>query len=201
LIDRDTSILTLQRNLEVLDIERDRLQELLDCADERDSQTGVMTRQLESGCAQLQQIIQQLEKKLSVSTKELVSAHRQNAVTEARLNSVQNELTSLGRRFQESQSEVDSAAKDLQLMTRENQALTSELALVSAEKERLKARVGELMQSLAGTQQSLRALEIEKNDLLETYRSVIQDKRRVEGDLGVMRWENKCTSPIFCICC
>jgi chromosome segregation ATPase len=187
LVDREASILTLQRNLEGLDAERDRLQELLDCADERDSQTGVVTRQLEAGGAQLQQVVQQLEKKLSVSAKELVHAHRQSAVIEARLNAVQNDLVSLGRRYQESQSEVDSAAKDLQLMTRENQALTSELASVSAEKERLKARVGELMQSLAGTQQSFRALEMEKNDLLETYRSVIQDKRRVEGDLGAMR--------------
>lgn len=103
------------------------------------------------------------------------------------MNAVQGECTSLRRQLQQSQSESGAAARDLALMTRENQALTSQLSGAAGDRDHLRARLGELAAALAGMEQAKCALEIERGDLLETYRAVIQEKRQVEGDLSNMR--------------
>lgn len=105
------------------------------------------------------------------------------------------------RRFAIKSAEVGGAAEDIMLMTKENQALTSDLAETASERDRLKTRVTELAQGLStiGTiytniktsnntnnnitliEQSRRAIEIERNDLLESYRAALQEKRHLES--------------------
>ena len=84
-------------------------------------------------------------------------------------------------------SEVGTAAEDLMLMTRENQALTSELATVSIERDNLTKRVQELQQRISQHERAYHILEVEKNDLLATYRIVLQEKRQIEEDIRLLR--------------
>ena len=71
-------------------------------------------------------------------------------------------------------------------MTRENQALTTELADTSRERDQLQRKLSELSAAIAGKDYALRALEVEKEELLETYRTVLGEKRKLEADLQAM---------------
>ena len=44
------------------------------------------------------------------------------------------------------------------------------------------------MQASASTEHARRSLELEKADLLQTYRVVLQEKRRLEEDMLSVRW-------------
>jgi chromosome segregation ATPase len=72
------------------------------------------------------------------------------------------------------------------LMTKENQALTSELAETAAERDRLRNRLAEVVQAMASLEQARRAIEIERSDLLDSYRAVLNEKRKLENDLNAL---------------
>jgi chromosome segregation ATPase len=79
------------------------------------------------------------------------------------------------------------------LMTQENQALTSQLSSLAYEKEQLFGKLSEYTSSQHSLQQSCRALELERDDIIQTYRSALLEKRRLENDcasLGVSRQES-----------
>jgi len=71
-------------------------------------------------------------------------------------------------------------------MTQENQALTSDLAAGVFECEGLHQRLAELTSANSQMEQKNRGLEIELEDLLDTYRNVLIEKNRVESDLSAM---------------
>jgi hypothetical protein len=83
--------------------------------------------------------------------------------------------------------EAGGAAEDLLLMTRENQALTAELADATGERDRLQRRVVELAQLLSAREQAKKGVEVEKADLLDAYRAVLQEKRKMEEDMAALR--------------
>lgn len=54
------------------------------------------------------------------------------------------------------------------------------------ERDKLRYRCIELTEHCTSLEQSVRALEMERADLLETYRSCLQEKRRLDADLNSM---------------
>ena len=52
---------------------------------------------------------------------------------------------------------------------------------------RIQHRLHELLQASASTEHARRSLELEKADLLQTYRVVLQEKRRLEEDMNSIR--------------
>ena len=78
------------------------------------------------------------------------------------------------------------ASSDLMLMTQENQSFASQLSTVVYEKEVLLAKITELNTVLLNLQQSLRASEIEKEDILQAYRNCIQDRKKLEQDCHLL---------------
>jgi len=184
--DRDNRLSQAQVALQSLDEERDRLQLELDCEQEQAIAKEQTRLQQESRILQIRQVLERTEKKLVVVNNELTATQRHCAVTETRLNSLKEENTELRRQINQKAAEVGGAAEDLMLMTKENQALTSELADTSTERDRLRNRTAELMQAIASLEQARRAVEIERADLLESYRSILNEKRRLENDLSAL---------------
>ena len=78
------------------------------------------------------------------------------------------------------------ASSDLMLMTQENQSFAYQLSTVVYEKEVLLAKITELNTVLLNLQQSLRASEIEKEDILQAYRNCIQDRKKLEQDCHLL---------------
>ena len=72
------------------------------------------------------------------------------------------------------------------LMTQENQAFTSQLSTLVHEKEVLFAKISEVTNTQYSLQQSHRALKLEKEDILSSYRSILQDKKKLENDCHML---------------
>jgi chromosome segregation ATPase len=74
------------------------------------------------------------------------------------------------------------------LVTTQNNcaAVTAELAVTVAERDSLFMRIQQLSQAIADMDQSKRALEIERTDLLTAYKTALQEKRQLEADIQNM---------------
>jgi chromosome segregation ATPase len=184
--DRDRRLAQSQEALQHLDEERDRLQALLDVEQEQASIKDQARAHLDSQMLQLRQVLERTEKKLSAVNNDFAATQRQCAATEARLTSLKEENLELRRRTGQKSAELNGAAEDLMLMTKENQALTSELAETAAERDRLRNRLAEVVQAMASLEQARRAIEIERSDLLDSYRAVLNEKRKLENDLNAL---------------
>jgi len=119
---------------------------------------------------------------------ELTSAQRHAQGADARLNAAQLEIQELKRRFSQKSAEVGGAAEDMMLMTRENQALHSELVEMSAERDRLQQRLQQVLHVSAEREHARRCVETERTELVNTYRVVLQEKRKLEEDLTHLRY-------------
>lgn len=184
--DRDRRLAQSQDALQHLDEDRDCLQLQLDTEQEQASVREQARQHLDSQMLQLRQVLERTEKKFSAVNNDLTAMQRQCAATEARLAALKEENLELRRRMSQKAAEVSGAAEDLMLMTKENQALTSELAETASERDRLRHRIAEVVQAMASLEQARRAVEIERSDLLDSYRAVLNEKRRLENDLSSM---------------
>mmetsp|Transcript_2324 Transcript_2324/g.3663 ORF Transcript_2324/g.3663 Transcript_2324/m.3663 type:complete len:1405 (+) Transcript_2324:94-4308(+) len=181
--ERDRQLRDQKEALQQLDRERDRLQEQLDTAEEQMEEQQQLHKHQELQIQGFRQAHEQGERKVVQLTGELTAAQRHAAAAEARLSAAQLEINELKRRVAQKNVEVGGAAEDLMLMTRENQALTSELVERTAERDRVQSRLQEVLHASASTEHARRAVEVEKTDLLHTYRAVLQEKRKLEGDI------------------
>jgi hypothetical protein len=166
-----------------LDEERDRLQSLLDNEQERNVRDNLVRQKQQTDIVQLRQILERTEKQTESFKQEVTALQRQAASAEARIKTLKEESLELKRRLKQKHSEIGGASEDLMLMTRENQALTSELAETTSERDLLHRKAAEMARSLAGRDQHSRGLEVEREDLLSSYRAVLQEKRTLEADL------------------
>lgn len=180
-------IYDLQVTLQNIDEDRDRLQSQLDSEEEDAINRSKHQQTLDNDIIKYKQIIERCEKKISNQNLEIQSAQKQCLATEARLNSLKEENLQIKRIMIHKNSEVGSASEDLMLMTKENQAITSELIDITGERDRLRHRISEVIEAISTIEQSRRATELEKNDLLESYRAVLQEKRRLESELHALK--------------
>ena len=188
LAEKDRRVREQQESLQKIDRERDRLQEQVDAMEEEADQERAVRRNHEQQFSSLKLVLEQTERKVQTISVELTSAQRHAQAADARLNASQLEVTELKRRFSQKSIEIGGAAEDLMLMTRENQALTSELVEVSAERDRLQQRLQQVLHASASTEHARRSVEVERSDLLNTYRTVLQEKRKLEEDLSQLRY-------------
>jgi len=184
--EKNNKIESLLEALKNLDGGRDDVQNQLDMEQERSVKQDTVIRQLEQKNLQLRQVLEQTDKKFSNSSTELHHAQNTLKGLDQRLNAFKEENAELKRRLGMKNSDVAGAAEDLMLMTKENQALTAELADTSMERDRLRSRITEVVQKMASLEQSRRALEVERTDLLDTYRSVLAEKRKLENELNAL---------------
>ena len=172
-----------QRALYALDKERDESQNALDSAAEQIRQKDKVIEQSSIQLKQLRTLIDSSEQKLRAAAGEVRSLQNQCNVADSRIASLKEENSELLKQRSVQKTEINAAAEDLMLMTRENQALTTDLATTGAENDRLRDRISQLSQGNTGLEQAKRALEIERADLIESYRNVIRDKRKLEADM------------------
>mmetsp|Transcript_21473 Transcript_21473/g.31144 ORF Transcript_21473/g.31144 Transcript_21473/m.31144 type:complete len:1310 (-) Transcript_21473:121-4050(-) len=186
LASKDRRIKDLHDSLVELDRERDDLQLQLDnessLQDQREATIAEYSRRLEDMTSQ----IGQKDKQLCSIKKEVMAEGSRVQSLEQRLKSVVHENNELKKRLHAKHSEVGAASEDLMMLTKENQSLTSELADVSGELDRLRSKYAEETERCASLEQAVRSLEIERSDLLETYRCCLQEKRKCEADLSSM---------------
>lgn len=151
------------------------------------------SRGLEDQNLQMKQLLERQEKKLRVMESDYLTLQRQHTALQDNYSHNKEEYGSLKRRLQQQNGDLAGAASDLMLMTQENQAYTSQLSTLAHEKEVLLQKITELTNVQHTMQQNYRALELERDDLVQSYRLVLQEKKKLEHDchvLGVARQES-----------
>lgn len=184
--EKDSRIAELTASLKALDLARDAMQNELDMYQENDLS---LRKDMAAGSqreATQQSLLEQTERRLREVGDDLASTRRACKELDARMSAMREENSELKRRFGMRNADMAGATEDLMLMTKENQALTSELADAATDRDRLRSKVQELMARLHTADQGKRALEIEREDLINTYRIVLGDKRKVENELNAL---------------
>ena len=184
--EKDNKIEDLLETLRNLDNVRDNLQNELDEYTERDAAKQKELVTTHQKYTQSNQLLEATERKLKDSTMELANVRKACGELDSRLTSVREENNELKRKFGLKNADIAGAAEDLMLMTKENQALTGELAETSSDRDRLRKKLQESMHRMHNLEQARRALEIERTDLIDTYRTVLSEKRRMENELNAL---------------
>jgi chromosome segregation ATPase len=186
LADKDRVIASLKATLATMTEDKDRM------LDGRDVD-AVKAEQLIRKCNALDQQVAQykasyaaLESNLQEAHANLVTTQNNCAALEKRIAAMREENLDVKKKLGMKAAEVSGAAEDLRLLTAENQAVTAELADTVAERDSLFMRIQQLSQAIADMDQSKRALEIERTDLLTAYKTALQEKRQLEADIQNM---------------
>jgi chromosome segregation ATPase len=186
LADKDARVSEVLSSLASLDQARDAMQNELDTYQENDLTLRKELAGASQREGQQQRLIEQTERRLREVSDDLASTRRACKELDARMAAMREENSELKRRYGMRNADMAGAAEDLMLMTKENQALTNELAECATDRDRMRSKVQELMARLHTTDQGKRALEIEREDLINTYRVVLGDKRKVENELNAL---------------
>lgn len=181
--DLEKSLNSSHETLGVLDEDRDKLQGQLDETVEVLAAKSKEKAQMEVQLVQVRQIVDKLEAKITFLNNDSVSKQRQVGVLESRLSSLHDENQEIHRNHSMKVNELRNASNDLTLMTRENQALTSELASLAQERDSLHHKITEFVAIIGNIENEKRSLELERSDLIETYRNNLQEKKKIESDL------------------
>jgi chromosome segregation ATPase len=176
----------LQEAMRALDADRDELQNQLDDLADEESRKQQVLSGVHQKAEDLTNLVMQRDKLIEGLRRDKEHARAQLEGSEARLRAMSEENCEVRRLLALRQNEVGAAGEDLMLMTRENQSLTTELASAVHERDRLRQKVAGYAEQVSGLEHSVRALELERGDLLETYRTCLQERRKLEVDLGVM---------------
>ncbi len=211
----EVMIQQLEQQLSVLKEEKESLSLMLH--DSQASVTLMNNRvtSLEQECFQLQnqQEIQLLRQnqlshekdQLEISRKEILAT---NNTLEGRIEELnkfifqlQSDLQHLDQQYQGLQQQHEELKfhfqcktknesyqnEDLLLLTKENQSLSIELSQYHTENHQLQEAIKNLKHDEISLKNSLYELEIEKKDLLNHYRIVLKEKRKLEQDVKAIR--------------
>ena len=184
--EKDSRIAEVTASLKALDLARDAMQNELDQYQENDLALRKDLAAASQREATQQSLLEQTERRLREVGDDLAGTRRACKELDARLSAMREENSELKRRYGMRNADMAGATEDLMLMTKENQALTAELADAATDRDRLRSKVQEVMARLHTADQAKRALEIEREDLINTYRIVLGDKRKVENELNAL---------------
>jgi chromosome segregation ATPase len=118
---------------------------------------------------------------------------RENEIRELRVK-----LQEMGKEFEDAKEvlyykdkELAELTNDLQVLTKENQCVNAELVRVTEARDQLQKASEELQHQGKGAQQTLRAAELEREDILHSYKTVCEENERLHENLGLIANENK----------
>jgi chromosome segregation ATPase len=188
---------SLQSELKRRDDDVDRARSAISTVDgERDS----LLLQLEDRAErihELEALRTELEHKQSQNLANFMTAQQQvdllrQALGErdAQVRALQEQLDGEGRRRSAVEGqlalrleEARNLTSDLSIMTRENQVVNTELAALVSQREALKRDLDETFERLAIAEQLVQGREKERDDVLNSYRALNEEKVRAEASL------------------
>lgn len=208
-------ILELEQQLSVLKEEKENLSLMLHDSQASVTMLNNKVGALEQECYQLRnqeqlfalrqnQLLHEKDQ-LEVSRKEILATNNSLEEKIEELNKfifqLQSDLQQVDQQYQGLQQQHDELKfhfqcktknesyqnEDLLLLTKENQSLSMELSQYHTENHQLQELIKNLKQDEVTLKNSLYELEIEKKDLLNHYRIVLKEKRKLEQDVKAIR--------------
>ncbi len=156
--------------MEQLDASKDELQQELD---QKTEELAVCRTQLEKQARDFSNVQHQM----SVVTGKEDTIQRRLFERENEIKSLRQEVAHLRQQLEEQSqlaqikaSECSELIEDIQTLTRENKFVNNEFSKASQANEYLRKHAEDLTERERAAQQSLRALELEKHDVLTNYR-------------------------------
>ena len=181
--EKDLAIASLKEVIQTLDTERDKLQDAIESLEDqvhlKTTENRTLTEQLQA----IRNMVIGHEKTIQNKQQELNQVQKIVQDLDGKNNALQMERSELIKALQEKGRREGTMSEDLLLMTKENQALSSELSKVCSDRDQLSLQVRELIQQLQYSESNKHGMEVEKQDLLDNYRLVIKERRRVEDEL------------------
>lgn len=171
----------LRSSLRISDADREALQAKLDAREEeRVAQTAARAADGER-LAQFEQELRRETTRTHDLAKALEQLESQKATLEAQLSDLSEWHKRQKSAHETTKEELRAAAEDLDLMARENNALSADAAQSANEKALMENKLTEMTREAAEAQQQTRAAQFERDDVLACYRSLFEERRRLEA--------------------
>jgi len=183
--------LEMRQRLESIDAERDELDSNLD-------ETRISLKELslkEKECQRKLAIAEKTIEQTTQRSQKLQSAlsSRENAISqlEQKLKYFHTNNTELKKLLDARNNDLGRAGEDMAAMTRESQTLSLESSRVITELQATKSELNNALQKATQADHARRAAELEKSDLLVTYRSVVEERYVFEQGIEELTQERQ----------
>ncbi|CAD7931817.1 unnamed protein product [Amoebophrya sp. A120] len=189
--EKQITIQSLQSALKELDKERDSLQSI---ADEKAQENRVLELQLEESNkaeSALQNGIEELRRKLDVSSQQLTDREKQLSEQSERILNLNENLEQQRADNLNYRRDLDLYAEDLSVMTRENATLNEELSVLQRDREVFsaeKSKSDSMQQTYA---QQLKKTELERDDMIQLYKEIVEESQRQEKTIKQLTVERE----------
>jgi len=183
--------LEMRQRLESIDAERDELDSNLDEARISLEELTLKDKECQRKLAIAEKTIEQTTQR----SRKLQSAlsSRENVISqlEQKLKCVHTENTELKKLLDARNNDLGRAGEDMAAMTRESQTLSLESSRVVTELQATKSELNNALQKATQADHARRAAELEKSDLLVTYRSVVEERYAFEQGIEELTQERQ----------
>ncbi|KAJ7326713.1 hypothetical protein JRQ81_016472 [Phrynocephalus forsythii] len=166
---QEDTIRVLRSTINVLDKEKDNLQESIDEKTEKTAYLEDNLANKEKTILNLRQTLSQLESSLDQLKDALSGKDRELASLRRQLDAAYSELGEIGKVKEMALKENRRLQDDLATMARENQAISTELELALREKEEMKIRVHNYITEVSRFESLIASKERENKELLEKF--------------------------------
>lgn len=185
--EQEDKINQLKQVLQEVDTQRDELQDQVESLEDQVKMKSMETKHYHEQQMEYQQMITSQEKTIQSKQHEITQLMKFSQEMDGKLHVLLEEKQTLQRQCHDKLRKEGVMSEDLMLMTKENQALSSELSRLCHERDSFLQQLREHMTQLQLMESNKHSLEIEKHDLLENYRVVVKEKRKMEDEVRLLR--------------
>lgn len=191
LLAKDQTINDLKQSIAMLDQNLDEMQTELDGKTEELSQARI---QFEKQCLEfgnVQHMMSVTAGKEDNYQRKLFERENEIRMFKSEVQSLREQVDQQTQLAQLKTQEVAELTEDIQTLTRENRFVNQEFGKSSHANELLKNQNNELIDRERRAQQHARALELEKEDILQNYREACMQIERLDSTVEQISSENK----------
>lgn len=188
---REREAADAKNSLTQLDATMDQLQAELDSKTIELEKTKTELAKASKELQQIHSHADQLTSNEDIYQKRIVE--RENEIRELgqKLTETSKELEDTKETLFYKNQELESLANDVQVLTKENQCVNAELVKLNQAREKLKEMTEGMQKKEKTAQQTLRATELEREDILNSYKTVCEENERLHENANTLANENK----------
>ncbi|OAF69702.1 Centrosomal protein 4 [Intoshia linei] len=176
------SVVSLDSKIIILDKERDDLQSMVDCKDERISS-------LKNEINDINQVIERtkidkdkMSRDLNIKKRELSDKLQEFSSTVRSIDRYKDECNSFKNTIEEMQSEIRRLYEDISIMTREKQENNEKIIELTANKQDLKDKIGDFVLAVQQMDEMLMEKDKDKSELMHQYQQCTLSLQRLQGE-------------------
>jgi len=188
---KEGELTALKNNMQQLDSTMDKLQTELDAKTEENEKFKIENAKMSKELEMLRSKVSTGLSKEDTFNKRVIDRENEIRELKGKLADLSKELEDTKEMLFYKNKEVEDLNNDMQAVTKENQYVNNELIRLSQSQNNLKQVAEELSAKERDAHQTLRATEMEREDLIKSYKSVVDTNERQRTDLEILTSDNK----------